>query len=552
MNYQVTARKWRPQRFDEIIGQDSLIQTIKNSFFSGKIPHAYLFSGVRGVGKTTTARIIAKAINCLNPKDYEPCNICSNCIEITNGYSLDVIEIDGASNRGIDNIRQIRDNVSYMPLSGKYKIYIIDEVHMLTNEASNALLKTLEEPPEHVIFILATTESHRVLPTIKSRCQHFVFKKIPSKTILNHLKKICEVEGIHFSEDGLLLIANASDGSLRDAESIFDQSVLYSDGNITEEMVSNLIGIPDESYFAQLIQSVKENDPILLLRIMNNYINSIGDIKQFVKGFINYLKNGLLVMKLDFNDDLLELTEAKYQQYRQIFEAFSSDDIIKIINLFVSIIKELRGDINERFLLEVTLFKMLDYRNIISLVDIRNEMLGFIGKGVSNTITKNTLQNTTAVTQEKKSKLVTNNALLQKSDGNNQNVNDIKDEEMIKKTIIQILSNSLIMKPMVSSIKNMHLLNNKLRIELSTAHTCEYFTKNKYEIQQDLIKIVKKDIDLQFEFNKSSCVDDNSNDIDTFMKKDQVREHDNGQDSREKTDSELVNTIADLFEGNIE
>src|SRR5208283_1447720 len=196
MDYKVTARKWRPQSFGEVVGQDNLVRTIQNSLSSGRIPHAFLFSGVRGVGKTTTARIIAKALNCRNPEGREPCNKCSSCVEITSGYSLDVMEIDGASNRGIDNIRELKDTVAYMPLSGKYKVYIIDEVHMLTNEASNALLKTLEEPPLHAVFILATTEAHKVIPTIKSRCQHFVFKKIPAKGIVDQLKKVAADENI--------------------------------------------------------------------------------------------------------------------------------------------------------------------------------------------------------------------------------------------------------------------------------------------------------------------------------------------------------------------
>ena len=286
MDYKVTARKWRPQLFSEVIGQENLIKTIQNSLSSGRIPHAFLFSGVRGVGKTTTARIIAKSLNCRNPEGLEPCNKCSSCIEITNGYSLDVIEIDGASNRGIDNIRELKDTVLYMPLSGKYKVYIIDEVHMLTNEASNALLKTLEEPPSHAVFILATTEAHKVIPTIKSRCQHFVFKKISSKSIVDQLKKIASDEKIKYTEDGLFLIADSADGSMRDAESVFDQISIYSDGDITEKRVSELLGIPDAHYFIELIESAKTGDIIRMLKMTELYCLNVGDIKIFTMNMI--------------------------------------------------------------------------------------------------------------------------------------------------------------------------------------------------------------------------------------------------------------------------
>ncbi len=380
MKYQVTARKWRPQSFREIIGQESLVLTIKNAISTNRVPHAFLFSGVRGVGKTTTARIIAKILNCQNPLNYEPCNICSNCNEITNGSSLDVIEIDGASNRGIDNIRQIKDNISYLPLSGKYKVYIIDEVHMLTNEASNALLKTLEEPPEHVVFILATTESHKVIATIKSRCQHYIFKKIPVKIIMTQLKNICEAEKISYSDEGLYLIANAAEGSLRDAESIFDQVVIYSSGNVNEENVSHLLGTPDSNYYIKLFQSIHNRDTILLLRTVDDYINQIGDIKIFIKGFLSFLKNGLLIKKLSFNDELLDITETKYNEYFKLFEPFLENDIIKIMDLLSSVFKELKGDINERFLLEMTLFKVMDYKNIIPLSELRDEIITITGK----------------------------------------------------------------------------------------------------------------------------------------------------------------------------
>ncbi|MFN3660611.1 MAG: DNA polymerase III subunit gamma/tau, partial [Brevinematales bacterium] len=212
----VTARKWRPQRFDALVGQEALARALKHALQTGKTAHAYLFSGIRGVGKTTTARLLAKALNCLSPQEGEPCNQCESCLSINDGSAIDVLEIDGASNRGIDAIRELRETVNYMPVKLRYKVYIIDEVHMLTTEASNALLKTLEEPPSHVVFILATTEVHKLLPTIRSRCQHYVFKKIPVTKIVQQLVTICETEGYKYEKEALFLIAEAGDGSLRD------------------------------------------------------------------------------------------------------------------------------------------------------------------------------------------------------------------------------------------------------------------------------------------------------------------------------------------------
>jgi DNA polymerase-3 subunit gamma/tau len=381
MEYRVTARKYRPQFFRDIIGQENLVQALLNALSSGRIPHAYLFSGARGVGKTTTARILAKALNCKNRKDGEPCNECPSCVEITNGSSLDVVEIDGASNRGIDSIRQIRENVAYRALSGMYRIYIIDEVHMLTKEASNALLKTLEEPPEHVVFILATTEPHNVLPTIRSRCQHYIYKKIPVRTVMSHLSSIAKAEGVEADEDGLYLVAAAGDGSMRDAQSIFDQVVLYANGKITEATAAEVIGMPENTYFSDAIEAVKSGDVTALLRVEKSYLENAGDVKLFVRGMLGYLRTALLAKRLPPADDLLDLTEAKYQQITALFTDFTQEDISRIMGLFTDAWKELKGDANEKFELEIALFRMMDYKNLIPISDIRSELLALLNKG---------------------------------------------------------------------------------------------------------------------------------------------------------------------------
>ncbi len=243
MAYTAIPRKYRPQKFSEVTGQEFITETLRNAVATGRVAHAYIFAGPRGVGKTTTARIVAKALNCENPENGEPCNSCSQCVEITKGSHPDVIEIDAASNRGVDQIRELRESVHYAPVKGKRKVYIIDEFHMLTKEAFNALLKTLEEPPEHVVFILATTELDRIPPTILSRCQKFIFRKIPEEVIVKTLWEICQKEEVECEKEALKLIAVSSEGCMRDAESLLDQAIALGQGKVETKTVSEFLGI---------------------------------------------------------------------------------------------------------------------------------------------------------------------------------------------------------------------------------------------------------------------------------------------------------------------
>ena len=474
MDYKVTARKWRPQLFCEIIGQENLVKTIQNSLSTGRIPHAFLFSGVRGVGKTTTARIIAKTLNCKDLKGMEPCNKCSSCIEITGGYSLDVIEIDGASNRGIDNIRELKDTVAYMPLSGKYKVYIIDEVHMLTNEASNALLKTLEEPPPHAVFILATTEAHKVIPTIKSRCQHFVFKKISTRSIVNQLKKIADNEKIKYTEEGLFLIAESADGSMRDAQSVFDQITIYSGGDINEKSASELLGIPDNHYFTELIESVKTADIIRMLKTIEAYSSSVGDIKIFTMNMISFLKQGILIKKLPNDDELLNIPEKKYKELTLLFENFSQQDLIKIMGIFIELYSSLKGDNSERFLLEAALFKMMDYKNIIPAGDLRNEILALINSGRVGEPERAIIRDGSGLDTDEKTEL------------------------------INVLSSSPVLKSMIQSIGRIEVSDGNITAYVNDMHCLEYLDKNKMEIEAELASRKGKNISLSLKLNQES------------------------------------------------
>jgi len=331
MTYIVLARRYRPQQFSDIIGQEHVSQTLSNTIETGRIAHSFIFAGPRGVGKTTTARILAKALNCEKGPIVNPCNECSNCKSITIGNSLDVLEIDGASNRGIDEIRNLRENIRFTPSQGKYRIYIIDEVHMLTKEAFNALLKTLEEPPQHALFIFATTEIHRVPATILSRCQRFDFKRIPTKTIIEHLQNICESEKIKIETDALLAIAKKADGSMRDSQSILDQIISYTGDNITSEQVTGALGLISQDIFFELSDNITEGDLKELLLLCKKVISEGYDLGEFLVGFEEHLRN-ILITKTLGNVDLIEVSEQYKEKYLQDSTKFKENDLLRYLS----------------------------------------------------------------------------------------------------------------------------------------------------------------------------------------------------------------------------
>ncbi|MDD3656743.1 MAG: DNA polymerase III subunit gamma/tau [Atribacterota bacterium] len=296
--YQSIYRKWRPQSFEDVVGQNHITQTLRNAIKLDRISHAYLFSGPRGVGKTTTARILAKALNCQNGPTEHPCNQCSCCIRINKGQSMDVLEIDGASNRGIEEIRELRSKIGFAPAEGRYKIYIIDEVHMLTNEAFNALLKTLEEPPSQVLFIFATTASHKVPKTILSRCQCFYFHRISIEEMVEKLKRIAEEEKLNIDLSSLRLIAESATGSMRDAESILDQVITYSENKVTPEEVRDILGFMPREIFWQLIEAIINHNTEIGLKLINKLVREGVELNQFVQDLLIYTHNVSLLKVL--------------------------------------------------------------------------------------------------------------------------------------------------------------------------------------------------------------------------------------------------------------
>ncbi len=351
MGSEVFYRKWRPQTLSEVLGQEPVTQTLRHAVEGGKIAHAYLFCGPRGTGKTSTARILAKAVNCPNQAGGEPCNDCDMCRSITEGRALDVIEIDAASNRGIDEIRSLREKANYAPSLARYKVYIIDEVHMLTEAACNALLKTLEEPPGHVIFVLATTEAHKVIATIVSRCQRFNFHRLRQSEIMDKLKLICEKEGIHIEPGSLELIARAATGSLRDAENILQQMIAYYGNQIELDQIQAELGISRDSRVRQLARCLVSRDVAAGLRVINS-LNSDGvDLRQFNVGLVEYLR-GLLLAKSRC-EEALNVTSEDLAEMGSLAANATLNYLLKAVKSFSSI--DFRSDDYSALPLELAL-----------------------------------------------------------------------------------------------------------------------------------------------------------------------------------------------------
>lgn len=358
MEYKALYRRFRPQIFSDVIGQDPITRTLKNQIRASNISHAYLFCGTRGTGKTSTARIFARAINCLNPQDFDPCNKCEICQGILSESNIDIVEIDGASNRGVENIRELRETVKYPPSRGRYKVYIIDEVHMLTMEAFNALLKTLEEPPKHIVFILATTDPQKLPATILSRCQRFDFKAITTRDIEKRLGEICGKMGIEAEGEALKIIAVNAEGALRDALSVLEQTISFSDGKLTEKDVIDVLGIVNYEIIFNMVEAVAKKDSSQAISLVQKVVSQGKDIQQLIKDLIYYFRN---LMMLNLNIDLEELLSISGEILKKLdlqSKKFNTETITQAIYVLSDLEAKAKYTGQPRILLEIALINL--------------------------------------------------------------------------------------------------------------------------------------------------------------------------------------------------
>lgn len=370
MDYLVLARKWRPQRFEEVVGQEPVVQTLRNAIRNQRLAHAFVFSGPRGVGKTTVARILAKAVNCEQGPTETPCNECSHCREIRDGVSLDVREIDGASNRGIDEIRELRENIKFAPVSCRYKIYIIDEVHMLTREAFNALLKTLEEPPGHTLFIFATTETSKIPATILSRCQCHDFHRVPIGRIAENLKSIAGSEGVKVTDQALRWIAEAADGSIRDGQSIFDQVIAYAGLSIEDGQVEELLGFTDRKFLPQLSAAVFQRDAGACLQLLHEGYYSGMDMARFFVSLMDHFRSLLLVKILGEETEVLDLSREEKSRLAEQVRDVGREELQRYADILLAEEENVRKSGNPRLTLETILVRMAYLEPLVPIAQI--------------------------------------------------------------------------------------------------------------------------------------------------------------------------------------
>lgn len=392
MSYTALYRKWRPDTFDSVKGQDAIVKTLQNQIKTNRIGHAYLFCGTRGTGKTSVAKILAKAVNCENPENGNPCGKCKSCMEISAGNSMNVIEIDAASNNGVDNIREIRENVAYSPTNAKYKVYIVDEVHMLSTGAFNALLKTLEEPPSYVIFILATTESHKIPVTILSRCQRYDFKRISVDTLTDRLLEIMDSEGIKAEEKAVRYIARTAEGGMRDAISLLDQcAAFYLGKELTYEDALEVLGAVDTSVFSAFLRALTAESVVDAIHLLDKITMQGRDLSQFVVDFTWYLRNVLIVKTSRDAIEVLDISADNLKYLMDESQALEVDRLIRYIRIFSELSNELKYASIKRVVLEIAVIKLCkpqmeqDYDSVLERVRVLEQMVksGDFSKGMS-------------------------------------------------------------------------------------------------------------------------------------------------------------------------
>src|SRR6202790_1000137 len=380
MSYQVLARKYRPQKFSDVIGQEHVTRTLQNAIAQERIAHGYIFSGHRGIGKTTVARILAMSLNCRSSSDNkpvaEPCGVCESCTEIRAGSSVDVIEIDAATNRGIDEIRELREGTRYRPARDRFKIYILDEAHQITDAAFNALLKTLEEPPSHVVFMLATTQPEDIPQTIRSRCQHFSFRAVRFEEILGQLRDLVGREKIEADEDALALLAEAGDGSIRDALSILDQAIACCDGRLTAETIRQLAGATPSTVLEEMMQAGARSSSEEVLRLVDRLISEGHSPTHFARQMVRFLRNTIVAKIAGGNSSLLQISGDERARVARVAELFSEEDLARHLQIMLRTHGELGYRQEQRFHLELGLLKMSHAQRLLPIEQLLSEAAG--------------------------------------------------------------------------------------------------------------------------------------------------------------------------------
>ena len=373
-SYQVIARKYRPQTFEDVVGQAHVVETLKNAIRSGRVAHAYLFSGPRGTGKTSSARIFAKSLNCEQGPTMTPCNTCRMCVEITTGNSLDVMEIDGASNNGVEQVRTLRDNVRFLPASGRYKIYIIDEVHMLSTAAFNALLKTLEEPPAHVKFMFATTESNKVPATILSRCQRFDLKRIPTREITHRLRAICDAEKIEADEGALIAVARGADGGMRDAQSALDQLIAFQGGKLTEQDVLGVFGLVSHALIHGLATAIVDNQIPGLLEHVAKFDETGKDLYRVLTDLLEHLRNVLVFAYCRNEAYLPDLSDSQIAEVKELAARAEPARLARVVDLLMEAEGGMKTGLSKRTVMEMALIRSCRAASAVSIDEVLRQL----------------------------------------------------------------------------------------------------------------------------------------------------------------------------------
>ncbi len=473
--YTALYRKWRPQTFEEVKGQEHITKTLANAVKTGKIAHAYLFVGPRGVGKTSVARIFAKALNCEKGPTPFPCNVCNNCVKITKGISLDVLEIDGASNRGIDQIRELKERIKFSPVEGRYKIYIIDEVHMLTNEAFNALLKTLEEPPSHVIFVFATTDPQKLPATILSRCQRFDFKRLPSSLISEELRRILLTEEIGFEDSALPLISQAADGSMRDALSILEQVVAYTEGNITHDSVLEVLGIAGEETVFNILESIKRGEDSKIVKYIDEVTEKGVQIQVLYRDILKMLRD-LMLFKVGGDKIIKDLSEDYMNRLRVLSELYTDIEVQIFLDKFISYENQIKTTSIPRIVLEFLLF--------FGLNSLKKEKssLPKEEKTPSSKEPPSFDKIEEKKVEEKKVKKSPEGEVIDKDIEKKKELQPIKDIESIWNSVLKNLGSKALENSLKNNVKSYHIEDNK--VILSVPQEMIFYLEGK----KDLLK----------------------------------------------------------------